>query len=30
VDVRGYDGESDRFVLEPCLAHELADQGASP
>jgi pilus assembly protein CpaF len=30
VDVRGYDGETDRFVLEPCLAHELANQGASP
>jgi Flp pilus assembly CpaF family ATPase len=30
VDVRGYDGETDRFVFEPCLAHELANQGASP
>jgi pilus assembly protein CpaF len=30
VDVRGYDGETDRFVLEPCLVHEFADQGASP
>ncbi|MET0167210.1 MAG: ATPase, T2SS/T4P/T4SS family, partial [Vicinamibacterales bacterium] len=30
VDVRGYDGDTDRFVLEPCLVHEFADQGASP
>jgi pilus assembly protein CpaF len=30
VEVRGYDGQSDRFLLEPCLAHEFADQGAPP
>jgi len=30
LNVRGYDGESDRFLLEPCLVHEFADHGAVP